>query len=79
MLVSTAYAKRSKELIPTPGEGDMLIFLYALFLLLVVMGLGSIHYTLKLQLKNDERIINRLDLIIKELSILNNKSGDREH
>ncbi|PRX72573.1 hypothetical protein B0G52_105126 [Cohnella sp. SGD-V74] len=57
----------------------MLIFLYALFLLLVVMGLGSIHYTLKLQLKNDERIINRLDLIIKELSILNNKSGDREH
>ncbi len=40
----------------------MLIFLYALFLLLVIMGLGTIHYTLKLQLKNDERIINRLDL-----------------
>lgn len=55
-----------------------MIFFSVFFLILVIVGLGSIHYTLKLQVKNDERIINRLDLIIKELNTLNNKVTDRE-
>lgn len=42
-------------------------FFYILFMFLVIVGIASIDHTLKKKLKNDERIVERLDLIWKEL------------
>jgi len=45
-----------------------MIVLYILFMFLIVAGLASIDLSLKKKLKNDERIIERLDLIWKEIN-----------
>ena len=58
---------------------NIIIFFSILFMFLVIVGLGTIHYTMKIQVKNNERIINRLDLIIKELNDLNKHEPDNEH
>lgn len=42
-------------------------FLYILFMILVVIGIASIAHSLRKMLKNDERIIERLDLLWKEI------------
>ncbi len=52
-----------------------MIFLYISFIILVVGGLVSIDLSLKRKLKNDERIIERLDIIWKEI----NDIKDKEH
>lgn len=41
--------------------------LVIIFMVLVVLGLISLERRLQLQLKNDERIIARLDILIKDL------------
>ncbi|CAM3443896.1 DUF4083 domain-containing protein [Paenibacillus lupini] len=38
-----------------------------IFMVLVVLGLISLERRLQLQLKNDERIIARLDILINDL------------
>jgi hypothetical protein len=44
----------------------MLIFTF-IFMVIVILGLISLERKLQSQLKNDEKIINRLDLILKEI------------
>jgi len=51
-----------------------MIFLYVLFAFLVIVGIASIDHTLKKKLKNDERIIERLDLIWKEIKELKDRT-----
>ncbi len=48
------------------NEG-MIVF-SVIFMIFVMLGLISIERKLQSKLKNDERIINRLDLILKEIS-----------
>lgn len=48
-------------------------FFVSLFMILVVVGLANIDHSLKKKLKNDERIIDRLDLILKEVNNNNDK------
>jgi len=45
-----------------------MILFYGLFMILVVVGLGTIHSCMKIQIKNEERIIERLDVIIHQLN-----------
>jgi hypothetical protein len=52
----------------------MMVVFYILFMFLVIVGLASIDHSLKKKLKNDERIIDRLDLIWKEIN--KNKNND---
>lgn len=42
-------------------------FFYILFMILVIVGIASIDHSLRKKLKNDERIIERLDLILREI------------
>lgn len=42
-------------------------FFYISFMILVVIGLASIDHSLRKKLKNDERMIERLDLLWKEI------------
>lgn len=44
-----------------------MIFYFGVFMILVVVGLGTIHTCLKKQIQNGERIIERLDMIYLEL------------
>lgn len=44
-----------------------MIFYFGLFMFLVVVGLGTIHTCLKRQIQNEEKIIERLDMILLEL------------
>jgi uncharacterized membrane protein len=43
----------------------MIVF-FLILMILVVIGIAVIHGEVKTKVENDERIINRLDLIIKE-------------
>lgn len=47
-------------------------FFILFFMLLVVVGLASIDHSFRKKLKNDERIIERLDLIWREMQVHNN-------
>jgi hypothetical protein len=53
-----------------------MVIIVCFFMLLVIMGLASIDSSLKKKVKNDERIINRLDLLLREIS---NKNQDNNH
>lgn len=48
-------------------SGEFMILYFSLFMILVVVGLGTIHTCLKKQIQNEERIIERLDMILLEL------------
>ena len=52
---------------------DGLVIFTVIFMIFVMLGMVSIESKLRFKLKNDERIINRLDLILKEL---NNRKQD---
>jgi len=56
------------------GVKFIMIFFYVLFAFLVIVGIASIDHTLKKKLKNDERIIERLDLIWKEIKELKDRA-----
>jgi len=47
---------------------DIVMILIIFLLVLILASLGGIHKLLKKKLDNDERIINRLDLLWKEIS-----------
>lgn len=53
-------------------EGEI-IMLTIFFMILVIFGLVSIDQSLRKKLKNDERIINRLDLLWSEINKSNEK------
>ncbi|MFC5471888.1 hypothetical protein ACFPPD_24735 [Cohnella suwonensis] len=55
-------------------EGENMNFYVVLFMILVLMGLGSIHHELRKRIINDEKVIDRLDLIIKELRSQNDNT-----
>ncbi len=54
-----------------------MLFVIVLFMILVIIGLASIHHELRNRTKNDERIINRLDLIIKDLRNFNRNEPNK--
>ncbi|AHV98787.1 hypothetical protein PSAB_19470 [Paenibacillus sabinae T27] len=54
-------------------EGEI-IMISIFFMIIVIFGLVSIDQSLRKKLKNDERIINRLDLLWSEI----NKSNERK-
>jgi hypothetical protein len=51
--------------------GIIIIFI----LVMILIGQGSIYVLHKKQLENDERIINRLNLLWKEINQNNNKDS----
>ena len=53
-------------------EANMAIFIL-LFIVLIICGLGAIHHEVRYKNRNDQRIIMRMDEVIKELKILNSK------
>ncbi len=44
-----------------------MIFYFSVFMILVLVGLGTIQTSLNKQIQNEERIFERLDMIILEL------------
>lgn len=55
-----------------------MIVLICIFLFLVVLGVISIDGSLKKKLKNDESIINRLDLILGKIDSGINKDNSKQ-
>ncbi|WP_426446898.1 hypothetical protein ACP26L_23550 [Paenibacillus sp. S-38] len=45
---------------------ELIVLGWLVIVLILLFGLGGIHSLLKQRLRNDQRIIERLDLLIKE-------------
>lgn len=55
-----------------------MVVLICIFMFLVVLGVISIDVSLKKKLKNDESIINRLDLILGKIDSGINKDNSKQ-
>ncbi|MCR8633790.1 MULTISPECIES: hypothetical protein [Paenibacillus] len=51
---------------------DVIVIVLVILVFVVVLGISSIDYKLKKKLENDERIIERLDLLINDKRKSNN-------
>ena len=61
-----------------PFEYLQMVVLICIFMFLVVLGVISIDVSLKKKLKNDESIINRLDLILGKIDSGINKDNSKQ-